>query len=116
MCFTSYFEDKTCFFQGTESFQSLQYSGRVFYQFSSCHLVQDELKVDYVVSLSLEERLEGDISMRSSQSFQFKPLNVEMERINQAMHSAVFFNFFSVFKYFKDINIKDDAKKSSKHS
>ena len=67
--------------------------------------MQDELKVDYVVCLSLEERLEGDISMRSSQSFQFKPLNVEMERINQAMHSAVVFNFLSVFKYFKDINI-----------
>ena len=50
--------------------------------------MQDELKVDYVVSLSLEERLEGDISMRSSQSFQFKPLNVEMERINQAVHSG----------------------------
>ena len=80
----------------------MQYSGRVFYQFSSCHLVQDELKVDYVVSLSLEERLEGDISMRSSQSFQFKPLNVEMERINQAMHSG--FQLIVGFKYFLDIN------------
>ena len=59
--------------------------------------MQDELKVDYVVSLSLEERLEGDISMRSSQSFQFKPLNVEMERINQAMHSG--FQLFVGFRY-----------------
>ena len=48
----------------------------------SCQLMPDELKVDYVF---FRERLESNISMKSSLSILFlrrQPFNVEIERIN----------------------------------